>query len=119
MAAIKAGHVFIDITGSRDKLLDVSAASGERTAQMGDALAAPAGTAVKLSVHVAHAAGGSIALAGDGPKPKLTDAALATDDETKTFEMASDGARHWLRVDVRGPDGRLWILGNPIYLNAP
>jgi hypothetical protein len=20
---------------------------------------------------------------------------------------------------VRGPDGKLWLLGNPIYLNAP
>ena len=40
------------------------------------------------------------------------------DDETRTFEVASDGQPHWLRIDVRGPDGKLWLLGNPIYLNG-
>lgn len=118
LAAIRAGHVFVDVTGSRDKLLEVTASSGGRTAEMGDALAAPAGAPVRVAIHVAHAAGGSLSLAGDGPKPKLADAALASDDETRGFEVTGDGARHWLRVDVRGPDGRLWILGNPIYLNA-
>jgi hypothetical protein len=35
-----------------------------------------------------------------------------------TFEVAGDGQAHWLRADVRGPDGKLWLLGNPIYLNG-
>jgi hypothetical protein len=119
LAAIRAGHVFVDAEGTRDRRLEVTAGSGGRTAEMGDALAAPAGTAVKVSVHVLHAAGGSLALAGDGPKPKLADPRLGGDDATIAFEVAGDGARHWLRVDVRGPDGKLWLLGNPIYLNAP
>jgi hypothetical protein len=86
---------------------------------MGDALAAPAGAPVRVTIHVARAAGASLSLVGDGPKPKLADATLGGDDETRSFEVASDGRRHWLRVDVRGPDGKLWLLGNPIYLNAP
>jgi hypothetical protein len=117
LAAIRAGHVFVDVTGSRDRGLEVVAASGGKTAEMGDALAAPAGAPVRVTVHVSHAAGASLSLAGDGPKPKLADAALAGDDETRSFEVASDGKPHWLRVDVRGPDGKLWLLGNPIYLN--
>jgi hypothetical protein len=119
LAALRAGHVFVDITGSRDKRLEVTAASGGQTAEMGDALAAPVGAPIKVSVHVTHAAGASLSLAGDGPKPKLADATLNGDDETRGFEVSGDGKRHWLRVDVRGPDGRLWLLGNPIYLNAP
>ena len=118
LAAIRAGHVFIDITGSRDRRLEVTAASGSKTAEMGDALAAPAGAPVRVTVHVSHAAGAALSLAGDGPKPKLADATLKSDDETRGFEVTGDGRRRWLRVDVRGPDGRLWLLGNPIYLNA-
>ncbi|HZZ31762.1 MAG TPA: CehA/McbA family metallohydrolase [Phenylobacterium sp.] len=118
LAAIRAGHVFVDITGSHDKGLEVTATSGGRTAEMGDALAAPAGASVRITVHVRHAAGGSLSLAADGPKPKLSDATLPGDEETRSFEVSGDGRRHWLRIDVRGPDGKLWLLGNPIYLNA-
>ena len=119
LAGIRAGHVFVDITGSHDKQLDVTAASGGRTAEMGDAIAAPGGQPVHMTVHVRHAAGGSLSLAGNGPKPELADAALGGDDETRSFEVSGDGQRHWLRIDVRGPDGKLWLLGNPIYFNAP
>jgi hypothetical protein len=119
LAAIRAGHVFVDVTGSRDRRLEVAATSGGHTAEMGDSLAAPAGAPLRIEIHVFHAAGASLSLSGDGPKPKLADAALNADDETRAFEVAGDGRRHWLRVDVRGPDGKLWLLGNPIYLNAP
>jgi hypothetical protein len=119
LAAIRAGHVFVDVTGSRDRLLEVTATSGGGIAQMGDAVPAPAGAPIRVSIHVTHAAGAALSLAGDGPRPRLADAALASDDETRSFEIVGDGRRHWLRVDVRGPDGNLWLLGNPIYLNAP
>ena len=118
LAAIRAGHVFVDITGSRDRALEVTATSGGRSAEMGDTLAAPAGAPIRVTIRVTHAPGASLSLVGDGPKPKLADASLPGDDETRSFEVASDGRRHWLRIDVRGPDGRLWLLGNPIYLNA-
>ncbi|MDB5425762.1 MAG: hypothetical protein JWQ29_3178 [Phenylobacterium sp.] len=117
LAAIRAGHVFIDVAGGRDRLLEVTAASGGATAEMGDVLAAPAGAPVRFTLHVVHAAGGSLSISGNGPKPKLAGPAFS-DDETRTFEVAGDGQPHWLRIDVRGPDGRLWLLGNPIYLNG-
>ncbi len=84
---------------------------------MGDVLAAPAGAPIRFTARVTHAAGGSPSIVGDGPKPKLAGKAFG-DDETVSFEVASDGRPHWLRFDVRGPDGKLWLLGNPIYLNG-
>ena len=118
LAAIRAGHVFIDVNASRDRTLEVTATSGGKTVEMGDALAPPAGAPIRISVHATHVAGASLSLAGDGPKPKLADATFKTDDETKTLYVSGDGQRHWLRIDVRGPDGKLWLIGNPIYLNA-
>jgi hypothetical protein len=37
-------------------------------------------------------------------------------DVHRTFDLIADGKRHWLRADVRGADGKLLLLGNPIYL---
>jgi hypothetical protein len=119
LAAIRAGHVFVDVTGSGDRALELTAQAAGRTAEMGDALAAPAGAPVKIAIHVAHAAGGVLSIASDGPKPDLADPKLAGDDESRSLTLAGDGARHWLRAEVHGPDGHLWLLGNPIYLNAP
>ncbi|WP_020653746.1 hypothetical protein [Massilia niastensis] len=34
-------------------------------------------------------------------------------------DWRSDGARHWLRADVRDAAGKLILLGNPIYLDPP
>jgi hypothetical protein len=116
LAAIRAGHVFIDTQGSCDRTLEVTASSGGRTAEMGDRLTAPAGAPIRFTVHVTHAAGASLSISGSGPKPKLAGRSFS-DDETLSFEVASDGQPHWLRVDVRGPDGKLWLLGNPIYLD--
>ena len=117
LAAIRAGHVFVDVQGTRDRLLDVTAESSGRTAGMGDVLAAPAGARVSVRVQVAHAEGGRIALAGDIPF-NVVDRPLDSADEVRTFDIVADGRRHWLRVDVRGPDGRLWLLGNPIYFDT-
>ncbi|MDF2900010.1 MAG: hypothetical protein K0Q62_69 [Phenylobacterium sp.] len=117
LASIRRGHVFLDIAGTRDRVLDVRAASGGAVAQMGDVLAAPAGSKVRVEVRVAGVAGGFISLAGDGARlAALPDAKLSAADQTVSFELVSDGQRRWLRVDVRGPDGKLALLGNPIYL---
>ncbi len=117
LRAIGQGHVFIDIAGTRERVLDVRAVARGVTAQMGDALSAPAGTKVRVDVHVMGAPGGSISLAGDGAKfAALADAKLSAADQTVSFDLTADGARRWLRVDVRGPDGKLILLGNPIYL---
>ncbi len=117
LAAIAQGHVFLDIAGTRDRVLDVRATANGITAQMGDGLSAPAGTKVRVEVHVVGAAGGSITLAGDGAQlAALPDTKLTAADQTAAFDLTADGARRWLRVDVRGADGKLILLGNPIYL---
>jgi hypothetical protein len=115
LAGLKAGRVFVDLEGSRDRLLDVSATAGRATAQMGGTLAAPRGAAVSLRVIVRGAAGGRLALAGPGAAGAGVDAPALGADEVRTISLPR-GAAGWVRVDVRGPDGRLWLLGNPVYI---
>lgn len=116
LAGLRSGRAFVDVEGTRDRLLDVSAAAGGRTAVMGGVLKAGAGEQVRLQVTTAGVAGGRLSFAG--PAARLVqgpDAPLAA-GETRMLDFAADGAKGWLRVDVRGPDGKLWLLGNPIYL---
>jgi hypothetical protein len=54
----------------------------------------------------------------DGQSTALVDkSASSKPDETRGFDYASDGRRHWFRVNVRSADGSLLVTGNPIYLN--
>jgi len=118
LGAIRAGHVFVDVQGSRDRLLDVRARSGAATAEMGDALPAAAGAEVALTVTVAGVPAGSrLSPAGDAAALLApADLSLAAGASTVALRLGADGRPRWLRIDVRGPDGKLLLLGNPVYL---
>ena len=113
--AIRAGRVFIDVRGSRDALLELTADGPSGHAMVGDALAAPAGASVRLSVHVAHVKGGHITMQMDGAPMPMPNAEIASDDEVKTLQVVADGKRHWVTADV-ATDGLPALIGNPIYL---
>lgn len=117
LEGLRRGHVFIDLTGSRDRLLEVTATLEGQTAEMGDLITVRAGDKVMLKVHVVGAQGGVVRLAGNGASlSPLTQQDITAGDQIVAFTATADGARRWLRMDVRGADGRLWLLGNPIYL---
>ncbi|MDQ2990661.1 MAG: PHP domain-containing protein, partial [Pseudomonadota bacterium] len=118
LAAIRAGHVFVDVAGSPDRLLELTARAAGASAMMGDSLRAPAGASVECTLRVAHAAGADVVVLLDGePAALVKDGRVGSDDARRDFAWTSDGKRHWLRVDVRSADGKLLLLGNPIYLN--
>jgi len=112
LAAVRAGHVFVDAQGTKDRLLEVRAEAGGKSAEMGDRLTIDG--AVRLTVHVANAAGGRLIFSGPGAAGLASPEPLGAD---ATRAITTSGARGWLRVDVAGPDGALWLLGNPIYLD--
>jgi hypothetical protein len=116
--AIRSGHVFIDFAGTRDRLLEVSAHAGDHMAAAGDALDAAHGENVEFKAHLAGAAGGSMHWIEDG-QDVMPDAggAIPAAEATQTLRWTSDGLRHWFRAQVTGPDGKLWLIGNPVYVN--
>src|SRR5262249_22281065 len=115
--AIRQGHVFIDVWGTKDRLLEVEAKAGGASAQMGDALPAAAGTPVEAAVRGRGGRAGAVwGLAGDAPPPRLDHPALDGPEARETFRLVADGRPHWLRVDVRDAKGQLILIGNPIYL---
>jgi hypothetical protein len=117
--AIRAGHVFIDVQGSHDRLLNLTARVFDRTVEMGDALAAPLGSTVHLTASVTASIGAHVEILVDG---KLlapdTDLSIRGTAQTISFDWPSDGKRHWIRANVRGAGGELLLVGNPIYING-
>jgi hypothetical protein len=112
---LRSGRVFVDVEGSRERLLDVTASAGGAEAVMGGVLSVAAADRVQLQVRVKAAPGGRLSLAGPAAAGTKPDAEPLGPDETRTVSLAP-GAQGWVRVDVRGPGGALWLLGNPIYL---
>jgi hypothetical protein len=52
-----------------------------------------------------------------GHDEPVAEAVLPTNDMTQQFQLPNDGARHWLRIEVRRADGLPLLIGNPFYLN--
>jgi hypothetical protein len=115
---IRAGHVFIDLAGTRDRLLEVTARAGNQAVHAGDLLTAPAGQAVNFNLRVTAAAGGTVRWLEDGQEVAVkTSAAIASSEQSFSLPWVSDGRRHWFRAEVMGVGGKMWLLGNPVYIN--
>lgn len=114
---IRAGHVFVDAEGTRDRSLDVVATTGSKTAGMGDALAVPRGSSAHVVVRTAALDGQHLHVFDDGKPVDLAGHDVIPANGEVAFDWTSDGKPHWLRADVRSPEGKLLILGNPVYLN--
>jgi hypothetical protein len=117
---IRSGRVFIDVTGSRDRLLEMSAKDGTTSAEMGGALEPRSGESVSLSIHVKACEGASVHFFLDGaPSPDLPALSVSSADQTLHADWHADGARHFIRVEVHDAGGKLLLLGNPVYLGFP
>lgn len=116
---IRAGRVFIDVEGTRDRHLDMTARAKGGDVPMGGTLRLGSGKTADFTVNVKGIGAGRMVVIVDGREEKrLGRQFAATDNATASlpFQWKDDGKRHWLRVDVRAADGRLLLVGNPIYI---
>ena len=112
---IRSGRVFIDVTGSRDRLLDMNARAGSTSAAMGGDLESR-GDEVSLEIHVVGCDGGSIHFFVDGKtSPDLPSLSISGGDETLHAKWHADGGRHFLRVEAHDANDHLLLFGNPVY----
>lgn len=116
--AISQGHVFVDVWGSGQLSLEVEARLGTQHAEMGDLLRVRPGDRVAFEVRASGLTQDvRLSLAGDGLIPgRPEQPILRKPMATQAFELETDGKSHWIRVDIRDLQGKLLVLGNPIYL---
>jgi len=125
LEGIRRGRVFVDLTSSRDKQVDIEArdtASGsgdpDKWTAMGDALKTASGNSISFRVHLAACPHAQVHLLLDGHESAgLPPLPAPVGNETLTFSWTSDGGYHWLRCEVRDKNGGLMLLSNPIYIN--
>ena len=103
---------------ARTACLSCAREVADATASMGDMLAASMGSDVEFSAHVAGVDGAKLVFVEDGqPMAEVSTQTIHGQDQTIQIHWKSDGRQHWFRTDVHGPDGKLWLMGNPIYMN--
>ncbi|MEG3125835.1 CehA/McbA family metallohydrolase [Sphingomonas sp. GB1N7] len=117
LAGLRSGRVFIDLGEGRGRVLDITARIGTGQAVMGGTLPKPTQRrAITGSVHIVDVAGGTVDLIVDGKIVPLPHAAILGTDRQIAFALPDARKVRWLRADVRTADGRLWLVGNPIYI---
>jgi len=120
LEGIRAGHVFVDLTGSSDRLLEFFASASGNSATAGDILPTSPGAEVQITIHAVGCQRSSAVLLLDGSQDsKLSPVTIAESDAIISLSWISDGKKHWLRPEIRTTEGKLQLLGNPIYLNYP
>jgi len=124
VAAIRRGRVFIDVAGTRDRSIELTATVGGQVAHMGDTLTLARGVSVRFDGVVTGVPSGALELIVDGERaPLLKDAridSMAGGGTGKSFGFPwrADGKAHWVRVDVRDSAARLALVGNPVYIRG-
>jgi len=110
LAGIRAGRVFIDLDGTRDRTLDLAARAKSGQALMGGALIAKPGEAVAFTASLTGGEMAALEVIRDGAKLPVT----VGPSGAFTVKMGDKAA--WVRLNLRDAAGRLLLIGNPIYL---
>lgn len=135
VAGVKSGRVFIDVAGLPDARLEVTGIVGGSFIEIDGPLG---GKVLKANAEQQALMGGDLRLgAGDSATIVAAGTRLPPDSTTEAvsygvtayrIEVAglpypaysmtlNDGAAFgWFRVNVRGADGKLLLIGNPIYV---
>jgi hypothetical protein len=86
--AIRAGHVFVDVEGSKDRTLEFEAKTGLNTASMGDSIQAAAGEKIHFTVKMSALQGAYSQIIQDGQSTALLDkSATVKADEIRGLIM--------------------------------
>ena len=125
LEGIRRGRVFVDLTSSHDKVIDLEArdtaiagSDHGKWTSMGDTLNAASGDSISFRIHLSACQHSQVHLLLDGREsPGLLPQAAPLGNESLGFSWTSDGRYHWLRCEVRDEKGSLMLLSNPIYIN--
>lgn len=114
---IRSGRVFIDVRGNKAHSLDLSATTKEnREVYMGGTLRVEPSDTVNLTASVKGVPGGKIEFIIDGQSNPALDREISSNDEKLRVKWETDDKRHSIYIKVRDKDGKLVLVGNPVYI---
>ncbi|PTQ12864.1 phosphotransferase [Sphingomonas oleivorans] len=114
LEGLREGRIFIDVEGSGERLLDLGARRGSASAAMGETLAGSG--PLTLTIHTKALAGARIEFVVNGKAAPDLGRAIASNDARQDVVLSRPPRCGWVTANARGADGRLLVIGNPIYL---
>ncbi|MCB1685505.1 MAG: CehA/McbA family metallohydrolase [Pseudomonadales bacterium] len=122
---VRDGRVFIDVEGTRDRLIDLTAVvtasvDGSRRvrAEMGDSLCVEKGAAIDLRVRAITATDDEVLIIQDGEVLGSVALTESVDGATARYRIHHGERDGWVRVESRSSTGAARLLSNPIYLRC-
>ncbi|WP_447728318.1 CehA/McbA family metallohydrolase [Sphingomonas koreensis] len=112
--AVRSGNAFIDVEGTRERLLEVKVRSRREIATMGQTLAG-SGT-LQVEARVTAVTDGIVQLIVNGEERART--RLNGPGPAEPFRIDSRTSCGWLAVNVLGLDERKLLIGNPVYVEC-
>jgi hypothetical protein len=112
LAGVRQGRVFIDLDGTKARMLDLGARSKTGQAVMGGVLTARPGEAVAFTASLTGGEMSGLEVIRDGVK------AVVPIDKAGVFTVKMGDKATWVRLNLRDAQGRLLLIGNPIYLRV-
>ena len=115
VAGVKSGRVFVDAAGLPGAVLDMQARVGARSSWMGEEMHLSASEEAGITVTTMNIPDDArMEIIGDGLDTDTGAMALGPAPSFKV-KLAAGAVRGWVRVNIRSVDGKLLLLGNPIY----
>ncbi len=117
LEGIKAGHVFVDTEGTRNRMLEYSAVADGRSAAMGDTLGVKENSSIHIAAQVKGANGAHVVVIADGVELQTGQkTGIHSDDTQLALDFDGNQVRKWIRLDVCNAEGHRLLIGNPVYL---
>ncbi len=117
LAGIRSGHVYVDLADDPLHTLETEARYNDTVVAMGGVLDLPDTEQAILRVTATGVANQRIELRSGGLEtmnPEITNAGVFI----IRFSLKTGARNGWIRANVRSADGRLEMVGNPIYVQA-
>jgi hypothetical protein len=113
---IRSGRVFIDLGGQQGPFVDLAASAGEASAVMGGTLPVNDGEDVQLTISVSGVPGGQVEVIRGGQLSAASERLAIPDDQQVIKQRVQPApGEDWIRVNIRGSDGDILLISNPIY----
>ena len=119
LEGLRRGRVFVDLGAPAGATVDLVVASGKVRAGMGETLRARPAARLRLTAKVSGPPDGTVEFVSGGPSGPATRAPVPIRGLSEvTMELPWTPGLKWVRADVRGADGKLQLIGNPVYLEG-
>lgn len=117
VAGVKSGRVFVDVAGLPGAGLDMIAHATNRSANMGGELVLGASENATVAASTrALPPGAKVEWVSHGLVVSVPSDPAAS--EAKLVHLEEDKIDGWIRVNLRDVDGKLLLIGNPIFFRA-